>query len=86
MTFTGEDQKLEHMLKDVLMRIPSEYQDKFPYVEVYEGSSQWGAHVEAPNTVILDGVKLGSDTYGVAVGTIAHELAHVFLRHPVTGG
>ena len=79
MQWYGHDTRLASLLEDVIRRIPRGVHDEFAFFEVVEGHSPWGAHVDEDNAVTLDPEKLTTDSRPVALGTIAHELAHVFL-------
>ncbi len=81
MQWYGHDTRLASLLEDVIRRIPKRVHDEFAFFEVVEGPLPWGAHVDENNTVTLDPEKLTTDSRDVALGTIAHELAHVFLDH-----
>lgn len=82
-----QDPKLEILVKRVIQSIPQTFTDRFPSFSVVEGPSWWGAHVEPmENLVVLDASKLTAESDDVAAGTIAHELAHVFLGIAGDGG
>ena len=80
------DPRLEALVNEVLSAIPEEYEDDFPVFDLRQGLSPWAAHVEPDGSVTLDPAKLFVDAHDVIIGTIAHELAHVFLRHRAVGG
>jgi len=75
---------MDNLLRHVLKVIPDSYTEEFPAFSVFETYSPWGAHVEegkvfyAPS--LLDMPK------DVAIGTLAHEFAHLFLGHTGEGG
>lgn len=74
------DPEVRALFDTVIDRIPEEYGPSFPSFAVAPGSSKMGAHVDTPSrTLITDAGKLGQQSHQVALGTIAHELAHVFL-------
>jgi hypothetical protein len=67
------------LIRQVLKWIPDEYTKQFPSFSVFEAHSPWDAHVE-DGKVFCDPnlLELPKD---VAIGTLAHEFAHVFLGH-----
>ena len=79
------DPLLAALVREVLGRIPDEVEDEFHVFNVFEDTSPWGAYVN-DGSVFLDPRKLLAESRDVAIGTIAHELAHVYLRHPMEGG
>ena len=82
-----QDSKLEALVKRVIRRIPPTFTDEFPSFSVVEGPSRWGAHVEPmEKLIVLDASKLTAESDDVAAGTVAHELAHVFLGTGEGGG
>ena len=74
------DPEVRDLFNTVIDRIPGEYSPSFPSFAVAPGFSKMGAHVDTPSqTLIIDAEKLDQQSQQVALGTIAHELAHVFL-------
>lgn len=74
------DIEVRNIFNAVIDRIPDSYGPLFPSFTVIPGPSKMGAHVDAPSrTLIIEAVKLSQQSQQVALGTIAHELAHVFL-------
>lgn len=80
---------MDSIVRHILEVIPEKYAGEFPSFSVFEAYSPWGAHVE-PNGegdgIIHCDSKLLSFLKNVAVGILAHEFAHLFLRHPDKGG
>ena len=80
---------MHNLVKHVLKAIPDEYTKDFPSFSVFETHSPWGAHVEADGeggrSIFCDPRLLDSPT-DVAIGTLAHEFAHLFLGHTGKGG
>ena len=76
---------MDRLLRRVLKMIPDRYTDDFPSFSVFETYSRWGAHVDKERNIFCDSslLNLPSD---IAIGTLAHEFAHVFLRHIGKGG
>ena len=70
---------MDELVKDVLKLIPESYTEDFPSFSIYESPSKWGAHVDEEN-IHLD-PDLLNEPRDIAIGTIAHEFAHVFLGH-----
>ncbi len=75
---------LDVLIRHVLKTIPDSYADEFPSFSVFEAHSAWDAHVDEEN-IICDS-RLLDMPRAIAIGTLAHEFAHLFLRHPVAGG
>lgn len=75
---------LDVLVRHVLETIPDSYADEFPSFSVFEAHSAWGAHVEE-GKIFCDSSLLDMPR-AIAIGTLAHEFAHLFLRHPVAGG
>jgi len=76
---------LDQLVRRVVERIPDKYWDDFPSFSIYEGSSEEGAYV-TEDYVIFDPQQLlnkSGDSENALIGLIAHELAHVYLRHGV---
>jgi len=74
------DSEIRAVFDTVIGRIPEEYGPSFPTFAVAPGFSKMGAYVDTPSsTLIIDAEKIGQQSQQVALGTIAHELAHVFL-------
>lgn len=77
-----------NLVKHILKAIPDEYTEDFPSFSVYE-HSPWGAHIEkdreGEGILFLDPSLLDLPT-DVAIGTLAHEFAHLFLGHTGKGG
>ena len=76
---------MDTLVKCVLKRIPDSYAEEFPSFSVFESHSPWGAHVEREGNVVCDPSLLGLPK-DVAIGTLAHEFAHLFLGHTGRGG
>jgi len=74
---------MDDLVKNVLKRIPESYTEDFPSFSVSESPSEWGAHVDEEN-INLDSDLL-NEPKDVAIGTIAHEFAHLFLGHAAPG-
>lgn len=85
-TWDLSDARLNDLCVEVLGRIPNEFEDDFPVINVQQRDSAWGAHVEDENVVVLDEEKLARYSRAEAIGIIAHELSHVYLQHPKVGG
>lgn len=76
---------MDNLVRHVLEVIPDSYTEEFPSFSVFERAySPWDAYVEEEkvfcNPSLLD---MPQD---VAIGTLAHEFAHLFLRHTGEGG
>ena len=80
---------MDYLVRHVLLVIPDSYAEEFPSFSVFEAHSPWGAHVEkggeGDGTIYCDSSLL-SLPIDVAVGILAHEFAHLFLRHCGKGG
>ncbi|HIC91700.1 MAG TPA: hypothetical protein EYP21_06520 [Syntrophaceae bacterium] len=79
------DQNFKRLVNQVLGRIPDTYEEEFPIFSIYEGYCEWGAMVDEQG-IVFDVGKLNEESEGdnVAIkGLVAHELAHVFLKHSV---
>jgi len=74
---------LDILVRHVLVTIPDSYTEEFPSFPVFEAHSPWGAHVEE-GKVFCD-LSLLDMPRDVAIGTLAHEFAHLFLRHTGKG-
>ena len=85
MEWLGNDPEVARLLHQVIARIPEEIWHEFPFFEATNGPSKWGAHVE-DGLVTIDPNRLSTDSSEVRLGTVAHELAHVYLGHPKEGG
>ena len=73
------------MLEDIL----NSYTEQFPSFLIFEANSPWGAHAEDADSKegkIFCAPSLLDMPKDVAIGTLAHEFAHLFLRHPSEGG
>ena len=78
---------LKSTIDEVLQGIPDKYADEFPSFSIYGGPAVEGAHVE-PDAVYFDIDKLNAkcdENRDAVIGIIAHEFAHVFLRHTDAG-
>ena len=75
---------MDRLIREVLIVIPNKYAEDFPSFNVYEATSPWSAHVDG-ELITLDS-KLLQIPKDAAIGTIANEFAHLFLKHPITGG
>ena len=69
-----------NLVRHVLKVIPDQYAEDFPSFSMFEAHSPWTAYVDDEGNVFLDPELLTCPT-DVAIGTIAHEFAHVCLRH-----
>jgi len=81
---------MDTLVKCVLKRIPDSYAEEFPPFSVFESHSPWYAHVEHEDLeeegkVFCD-PRLLNMPKNVAIGTLAHEFAHLFLGHTGRGG
>lgn len=74
---------MHNLIIHVLKAIP-EYTDDFPSFSVYE-HSPWGADVQKEGIIFFDPSLLDLPT-DIAIGTVAHEFAHLFLGHTGKGG
>ncbi|MCJ7743349.1 MAG: DUF45 domain-containing protein [Dehalococcoidales bacterium] len=80
---------MDKLVRHVLKVIPNRYAEEFPSFSVFEAKSPWGAHIERES--IEDEGKIYFDprllkmAKKVAIGTIAHEFAHLFLGHTGPG-
>ena len=70
---------MDDLVKHVLKLIPDKYIEDFPSFSVFESPSKWGAYVDEGKIYL--GSDLLNEPKDVAVGTIAHEFAHLFLGH-----
>jgi len=76
---------IDRLVRHVLKIIPDHYTEEFPSFSVFERYSRWGAHVEEEGNIFCDPSLLNLP-WDVAIGTLAHEFAHVFLGHTGKGG
>lgn len=76
---------MDSLVKYVLRVIPDDYAEQFPSFSVFEAYSPWHAHVEEGGKIFCDSSLLNI-AKDIAIGTLAHEFAHLFLGHPVSGG
>jgi len=79
---------LDVLIRHVLETIPDSYTEGFPSFSVFEFPTHHGAKVEDADVgdgKIYCDPRLLSMPRNVAVGTLAHEFAHLFLRHPNVG-
>lgn len=76
---------LDTLIRHILKTIPESYTEEFPSFSVFEAHSPWGAHVDDERIVICD-PSLVDMPKDVTIGIIAHEFAHVFLRHTGQAG
>jgi len=69
-----------------MQKIPDSYEEEFPCFSVWKGTAGVAevAYVDGPN-VYFDVDLLLKEPKDVTIGTIAHELAHICLRHYGTG-
>ncbi len=70
-------------MRNVLTVIPDSCAEEFQSFSIFEAHSPWGAHVDEEN-IYLDSDLL-KEPKDVAIGTIAHEFAHLFLGHAAPG-
>lgn len=80
-----EDSNFMKLIHHVLTRISDAYEEDFPSFSIYEGSAKAGAHV-MEDYVIFDIDRLNELCDGdenVEIGIIAHEFAHVYLKHAI---
>ena len=84
-----QSKKLDSLIRYVLSLIPDGNLEEFPSFSVFEAYSKWGAHYKpggkGDGTIYCDPI-LASESMDVAIGTLAHEFSHLFLRHPDKGG
>ena len=76
---------MDRLVRCVLKMIPDYYTEDFPSFSIFETRSSWGAHVESEGKIFCD-PSLLNQPRDVAIGTLAHEFAHVFLRQTGNGG
>ncbi len=80
---------MDSLVRHVLAVIPDSYAEDFPSFSVFEAPSLEGARVEkggeGDGTIYLDSSLL-QFPIDIAVGILAHEFAHLFLRHDGKGG
>lgn len=76
---------LDNLVRHVLKVIPDSYAEEFPSFSVFETYSPWYAHVEEEGKIFCD-PRLVNMPKDVAIGTLAHEFAHLFLGHTGQGG
>lgn len=76
---------MDNLVRHVLKVIPDSYTEEFPSFSVFERYSRWGAHVEEEGNIFCDPSLLDVPK-DVAIGTLAHEFAHLFLGHTGKGG
>ncbi len=80
---------MDTLVRYVLKRIPDSYAEEFPSFSVFESHSPWGAHVEREDIEeegkIFCDPRLVNMAKNVAIGTLAHEFAHLFLGHTGAG-
>ena len=71
---------MDNMIRHILEIIPDSYAEEFPMFSVFEAYSPCGAEVQEENNLFCDPslLQLPRD---VAIGTLAHEFAHLFLQH-----
>ncbi len=84
-----KDPKLRKLINYVLRRIPDEYEEDFPMFSLYQTNI-----VDAECAFVVPGdvdqvffnasmlENNSCDNDDVKIGIIAHELAHVYLKHP----
>jgi hypothetical protein len=76
---------MDTLIRHVLKVIPDSYSEEFPSFSVFETRSPWYAHVEREDVEeegrIFCDPRLLNMPKDVAVGTLAHEFAHLFLGH-----
>jgi len=75
-----KDGDFQKLIDTVLKRIPDEYEDSFPSFSIFDGVTKFGASVDE-DVVTFDTNLLKKEPVDVKMGIIAHELAHVFLKH-----
>ena len=84
-----KDPKLRKLINYVLRRIPDEYEEDFPMFSLYQTDiidAECAFVVPGDvdqvfiNVDMLEDSACGNDD--VKIGVIAHELAHVYLKHP----
>lgn len=74
---------MDSLVKHVLTVIPDSCAEEFPSFSIFEAHSPWGAHVDEENIYLYS--DLLNEPKDVAIGTIAHEFAHLFLGHAAPG-
>ncbi len=82
-----ENIKFRKLFEFVVQKIPDSYEEEFPCFSVWKGTGGVGevAYVDGPN-IYFNVDSLLKKPKDVTIGTIAHELAHICLRHYGTGG
>ena len=81
--------RLDALIRHVLNTIPASYRKDFPSSSVFEYPIRLGAKVEDADVgdgKIYCNPSLLDMPGDVAIGILAHEFAHLFLRHPSEGG
>ena len=76
---------MDSLVRHVLKTIPDCYTEEFPSFSVFETYNRFGAHCEPEGNIFCDPSLLNLPR-DVATGTLAHEFAHLFLRHTGEGG
>lgn len=76
---------MDRLVRYILKTIPDCYTEEFPSFSLFGTYSPWGAHVEEEGKIFCDPSLLNLP-WNVAIGTLAHEFAHVFLKHTGKGG
>lgn len=81
-----ENTKFKKLFEFVMQKIPDSYEEEFPCFSVWEGTGGVGevAYVDGPD-VYFDVDLLLKESKDVTIGTMAHELAHICLKHYGTG-
>jgi hypothetical protein len=80
---------MDSIVRHILATIPDSYTEEFPSFSVFETRSSWEAHVEQDGDaggIIYCDSSLLQFPRDVTVGILAHEFAHLFLRHDGKGG
>ena len=75
---------MDGLVRYVLKTIPNSYADEFPSFSVFETYSPWNAHVDQGEVLLSP--SLLNLPWDIAIGTLAHEFAHVFLGHTGMAG
>ncbi len=73
----------KELIDHVLQRIPNKFEEEFLSFSIYEKPTEFGACVDE-DKIFFDIGELEKKSKGddaVKIGVIAHELAHVFLKH-----
>ena len=70
---------IDMLIKHVLKVIPNSYADRFPAFSVYESYLHWDSPAEGRK--LFCDPSLPNMPMDIAVGTLSHKFAHLFLGH-----